>query len=190
MAQDLKADGFREAGTVHAARFALTNGRTSWNRRTVVVVDEAAMLDSRVTGELLTEAKSAGAKVILAGDDRQLASIERGGLLTELRKAHGAAETTKVTRQKVDWQRQAARDLAEGRFDSAVHCEAAFAVRGRVQFAGLPQGNQSAVCSERPCPGGGPRRRHGPWSRRLFPPYQHRAAKRSCCTCRTKNRGP
>ena len=78
------------------------------------------MLDSRVTGELLAEAKSAGAKVILAGDDRQLASIERGGLFTELRKAHGAAEITEVTRQKVDWQRQAARDLAESRFDAAV----------------------------------------------------------------------
>ncbi len=120
VAQDLKADGFAEAGTVHAALFGLKNGRTSWDCRTVVVVDEAAMLDSRVTGEVLAEAKRAGAKVILAGDDRQLASIERGGLFTELRKQHGAAEITEVTRQKVDWQRQAARDLAEGRFDTAV----------------------------------------------------------------------
>jgi len=120
VAQDLKADGFTEAGTVHSALFGLKNGRTSWDRRTVVVVDEAAMLDSRVTGELLTEARRAGAKVILAGDDRQLASIERGGLFTELRQRHGAAEITEVTRQRVDWQRQAARDLAEGRFDTAV----------------------------------------------------------------------
>jgi len=121
VAQDLKGDGFREAGTVHAALFAIKNGRSpGWNKRTVLVVDEAAMLDSRVTGELLAEAKSAGAKVILAGDDRQLASIERGGLFTELRRQHGAAEITEVTRQKVDWQRQAARDLAEGRFDAAV----------------------------------------------------------------------
>ena len=126
VAQDLKADGFAEAGTVHAALFAIKNGRTAggrpsaWDRRTVVIVDEAAMLDSRVTGEVLAEAKRAGAKVVLAGDDRQLASIERGGLFTELRKAHGAAEITEVTRQQVDWQRQAARDLAEGRFDTAV----------------------------------------------------------------------
>ena len=120
VAQDLKADGFTEAGTVHAALFAIKNGRTSWDRRTVVVVDEAAMLDSRVTGEVLAKAKRAGVKVILSGDDRQLASIERGGLFTELRKQHGAAEITEVTRQKVDWQREAARDLAEGRFDSAV----------------------------------------------------------------------
>ena len=121
VSQDLKADGFREAGTVHAALFAIKNGRSpGWNKHTVLVVDEAAMLDSRVTGELLAEAKSAGAKVILSGDDRQLASIERGGLFTELRKAHEAAEITEVTRQRVDWQRQAARDLAEGRFDAAV----------------------------------------------------------------------
>jgi len=39
---------------------------------------------------------------------------------TELRKAHGAAEITEVTRQRVGWQRQVARDLAEGRFDAAV----------------------------------------------------------------------
>ena len=45
------------------------------------------MLDSRVTGELLAEARRAGAKVVLAGDDRQLASIERGGLFAELRAA-------------------------------------------------------------------------------------------------------
>jgi ATP-dependent exoDNAse (exonuclease V) alpha subunit len=64
--------------------------------------------------------RQAGAKVILAGDDRQLASIERGGLFTELKLRHGAAEITEVTRQKVDWQRQAARDLAEGRFGEAV----------------------------------------------------------------------
>ena len=120
VAQDLKADGFTEAATVHSALFGLKNGRTSWDRRTVVVVDEAAMLDSRVTGELLTEARRAGAKVILTGDDRQLASIERGGLFTELRQRYGAAEITEVTRQRVDWQRQAARDLAEGRFDTAV----------------------------------------------------------------------
>ena len=120
VAQDLKADGFVEAATVHSALFRIKNGRLMLDRGTVLVVDEAAMLDSRVTGELLAEAKRAGAKVVLAGDDRQLASIERGGLFTELRQQHGAAEITEVTRQRVDWQRQAARDLAEGRFDSAV----------------------------------------------------------------------
>jgi Ti-type conjugative transfer relaxase TraA len=118
--QDLTADGFAETATVHSALFRLKNGRLAFDQRTVLVVDEAAMLDSRVTGELLVEARRAGAKVVLAGDDRQLASIERGGLFTELVARHGAAELTEVTRQRVDWQRQASRDLAEGRFDSAI----------------------------------------------------------------------
>lgn len=120
VAQDLAADGFKEARTVHAALFAIKNGRTELDKRTVLIVDEAAMLDTKVTGELLLAARQAGAKVILAGDDRQLASIERGGLFAELRQRHGSAEITEVTRQRVDWQRQAARDLAEGRFAEAV----------------------------------------------------------------------
>ncbi len=120
VAQDMKAAGFGEAGTAHAALFALKNGRSEWDRHTVVIVDEAAMLDSRITGELLTAARSSGIKLILAGDDRQLASIERGGLFTELKARHGAAEITEVTRQQVDWQRRAAQDLAEGRFGAAV----------------------------------------------------------------------
>ena len=120
VAQDLKSDGFGQAATVHSELFRLKNGRTAWGSQTLVVVDEAAMLDSRVTGELLVEVKRAGAKLILAGDDRQLASIERGGLFAELRLRHGSAEITEVTRQKVDWQRQAARDLAEGQMAPAV----------------------------------------------------------------------
>ena len=120
VAQDLAHDGFTESGTVHSALFKLKNGRTAWDRNTVVMVDEAAMLDTKITGELLDAARQSGAKLILAGDDRQLASIERGGLFAELRQRHGAAEITEVTRQRVDWQRRAARDLAEGRFDAAV----------------------------------------------------------------------
>ena len=74
VAQDLKADGFARASTVHAELFRLKNGRATWDARTLVVVDEAAMLDSRITGELLAEARRSGAKLVLAGDDRQLAS--------------------------------------------------------------------------------------------------------------------
>jgi Ti-type conjugative transfer relaxase TraA len=125
VAQAMKEDGFDRAGfarssTVHAELFRLKNGRVQWDRRTLVVVDEAAMMDAKVTGEVLREARLSGAKVVLAGDDRQLGSIERGGLFTELKKEHGSAEITQVTRQKVDWQREAARDLSDGRFEDAL----------------------------------------------------------------------
>lgn len=120
VAQDMPADGFKEAGTVHSALFQLKNGRAHWNTDTIVMLDEAAMLDTPTTAELLQEVNCAGAKLILVGDDRQLSSIERGGLFSELLKRHGSAEITEVTRQEVDWQRQAARDLAQYRFGDAV----------------------------------------------------------------------
>jgi len=112
--------GFERTSTVHAELFRLKNGRVQWDRSTLVVVDEAAMMDAKVTGEVLREARLSGAKLVLAGDDRQLGSIERGGLFTELKKEHGSAEITQVTRQNVDWQREAARDLADGRHEDAL----------------------------------------------------------------------
>lgn len=159
VAQDLKADGFgrvsedggeagpgaiREgrAATVHSELFRLKNGHASWDARTLVVVDEAAMLDARVMGELLAEARRSGAKVLLAGDDRQLASIERGGLFPELVARHGAAEIREVTRQRVDWQRQAARDLSEGWTYAAV---AAFANHGALHWSGRQAAAQEAL---------------------------------------------
>lgn len=142
--QDLAADGFKEARTVHAALFAIKNGRTELDKRTVLIVDEAAMLDTKVTGELLLAARKAGAKVILAGDDRQLASIERGGLFAELRQRHGSAEIIEVTRQRVDWQRQASRDLAEGRFAEAV---GAFDKAGAITWTQSQDEARSALVS-------------------------------------------
>ncbi|MBP1806914.1 AAA family ATPase [Rubellimicrobium aerolatum] len=158
VAQDLAADGFGagagsgvgpvavarpgRAATVHSELFRLKNGRVTWGARTLVVVDEAAMCDARVTGELLAEARRSGAKVLLAGDDRQLASIERGGLFTELKAQHGSAEIIQVTRQKVDWQRQAAQDLAESRTEAAV---AAFAREGALHWAGTQEAARAAL---------------------------------------------
>ena len=45
----------------------------------MLVVDEAGMLGSRKLARLLGHAEQAGAKVVLVGDDRQLAAIEAGG---------------------------------------------------------------------------------------------------------------
>lgn len=142
VAQDLKAEGFARAGTVHAELFALKNGRVSWGARTLVVVDEAAMLDSRVTGELLAEVRRSGAKLVLAGDDRQLASIERGGLFAELKQRFGAATISQVTRQHEGWQRRAAQDLAAGRTGAAVR---AFDRHGAITWTGTQDEARAAL---------------------------------------------
>ena len=120
VAEDMKADGFARAGTVHSELFALNNGRTQWDRRTVVMVDEAAMLDTKIMAMLTTHAQEAGAKLILVGDDRQLSSIDRGGMFGVLKDRYGAAELTSVRRQHKHDDRRAAELMAEGNFHDAL----------------------------------------------------------------------
>ena len=48
VAQDMKKDGFRQSATLHSELFALNSGRRQWSRNTVVIVDEAAMLDTKL----------------------------------------------------------------------------------------------------------------------------------------------
>jgi Ti-type conjugative transfer relaxase TraA len=118
--QDMQRDGFTEARTVHSALFALKNDRDRWNENTVVMVDEAAMIGGKIMAELLARADAAGAKLVLVGDDRQLSSIERGGMFTELRERHGAAELADVTRQRDADHKAAAEMLSRGEFAEGV----------------------------------------------------------------------
>jgi Ti-type conjugative transfer relaxase TraA len=118
VAQDMKKDGFAEASTAHSAVWHQENNARSqkWDQRTVLLVDEAAMLDTEIMEKVFTNATRAGSKVILIGDDRQLASVARGGMFTEFRHEFGSAEIRKVRRQEADWQKEASANFSEGRF--------------------------------------------------------------------------
>jgi Ti-type conjugative transfer relaxase TraA len=120
VAQDMQRDGFARGATIHSELFALANNRTAWNSRTVVIVDEAAMIDTKLMMQVTTRAYEAGAKLILVGDDRQLSSIDRGGMFGVLKDKHGAAELTQVRRQGKPDDRRAAEMMAEGNFQSAL----------------------------------------------------------------------
>jgi Ti-type conjugative transfer relaxase TraA len=120
VAQDMQQDGFATARTIHSELFSLNNGRTRWDGRTVVIVDEAAMIDTRNMAMLTAHAYAARAKLILVGDDRQLSSIERGGMFGVLKDRYGAAELAVVRRQHKHDDRRAAELMAEGNFDTAL----------------------------------------------------------------------
>jgi len=121
VARGMAGDGFGHAATVHSELFALNNGRTNWNNRTAVIVDEAAMLDTKLMAMVTAYAHDSGAKLILVGDDRQLSSIDRGGMFGALKDRHGAAALTEVKRQhKID-ERRAAEMMAEGNFSDALN---------------------------------------------------------------------
>jgi conjugative relaxase-like TrwC/TraI family protein len=88
--------------------------------RTVLVVDEAGMLGSRKLARLLDHAAEARAKVVLVGDDKQLAAIEAGGGFRGLRLRLGAATLTENRRQAQPWERQAVEHLRDGDIELAM----------------------------------------------------------------------
>lgn len=131
VASDMALDGFSRAATIHSELFALKNGRRSWDSRTVVMVDEAAMLDTKLMAELTGAARDAGSKLILVGDDRQLASIDRGGMFGALKDQYGAAVLSEVARQYKDEDKRAASMMAEGNFAGALDI---FEAKGSIRW--------------------------------------------------------
>jgi hypothetical protein len=149
-AEGLRQLGFREGSTVHLELFNQANAHRQrfsapWNRRTLVILDEAAMLDTRTTKRLMDRAAETGAKVIIAGDDRQLASMERGGMFTAIKENYGSAKITKVRRQDTDWQRQASEDFSEGRVAEGLR---AYAEHGHVHWSGTVNESRDRLLSD------------------------------------------
>jgi hypothetical protein len=101
----------------------------------VLVVDEAGMLGSRKLARLLDHAERAGAKVVLVGDDRQLAAIEAGGGFRGLRLRLGASELTENRRQQQTWERGAVEHLRTGDLEAAL---GAYREHGRLVAAKTP----------------------------------------------------
>jgi conjugative relaxase-like TrwC/TraI family protein len=123
-------EGFSDIRTVDRLLFDLGSGRAQLDAKTVVVVDEAAMLGSRKLGPLLDHAHHAHAKVILVGDDRQFAPIDAGGGFRALRLRLGASELTENRRQVQAWEQRAIDDLRAGRIEQAI---AAYAEHDRIR---------------------------------------------------------
>jgi ATP-dependent exoDNAse (exonuclease V) alpha subunit len=120
VAKNLARDGFDHATTLHRELIDLNNGRTRWDAKTVVMVDEAAMVSTKLMAMIAAHAHDAGTKLILVGDDRQLSSLDHGGMFSELRKRHGAAVLSEVRRQYKPDEARASEMMAEGNFDAAL----------------------------------------------------------------------
>jgi conjugative relaxase-like TrwC/TraI family protein len=72
----LQEEGFEDVATCDRLLGDLDRGEERLDARTVLVVDEAGMVGSRKLTRLLQHAHQARAKVVLVGDDRQLAAID------------------------------------------------------------------------------------------------------------------
>jgi ATP-dependent exoDNAse (exonuclease V) alpha subunit len=142
VAQDMQASGFHHAATLHSELFRLNTGRARWNANSVIILDEAAMVDTKLMAELVGHAARAGAKLIMVGDDRQLSSIDRGGMFGVLKDRYGAAQLAQVRRQAKNDDRRAAELMAEGNFDTALRM---YAQKGAIHWKPTQDGAARAL---------------------------------------------
>jgi conjugative relaxase-like TrwC/TraI family protein len=128
----LQGEGFEDVATCDRLLAELDRGHEQLDARTVLVVDEAGMLGSRKLARLLEHAQRAQAKVVLVGDDRQLAAIDAGGGFRALRLRLGASELVENRRQHQAWEREALDLIRSGLVEEAV---AAYRAHDRVVAA-------------------------------------------------------
>lgn len=105
--------GIERSGTLARLRAEVGSGG-GFDRRTVLIVDEAGMAETREAAAVLTACESAGVKVIAVGDPGQLASVQAGGWFGSLVRRQGAARLTEVVRQRDPVERRALALVHEG----------------------------------------------------------------------------
>jgi conjugative relaxase-like TrwC/TraI family protein len=120
------------AMTTDALQRRVETGKLKMGFRTVVMMDEAGMADSKRLHELeqLTSAK--GSKLVLVGDSAQLSPIGAGGLFAEIEKRAPKAELTQVKRAQHEWERGAWAELRQG---NAAKALAAYQAHDRLHLA-------------------------------------------------------
>ena len=88
--------------------------------RSVVVVDEAAMNDTRLMADLVRETERVGAKLLLVGDESQLPPVAAGNPFKTLKNELGFATLMENRRQRQEWQKEASREIRVGEIKEAL----------------------------------------------------------------------
>lgn len=98
-AAELEAGSGIQSQTAHSLLLQLESGKASLSEQSVLVLDEAGMVDSVTLARLTDYAHEAGSKLILSGDSRQLEAVGTANLLRDVGREIGGADLIQITRQ-------------------------------------------------------------------------------------------
>ncbi|SPR15417.1 conjugal transfer protein TraA [Orientia tsutsugamushi] len=114
---ELRSKGYTEVYTVKGF---LYNRKKIFMKGSLIVVDEAGMVGTKAYAELFRVVRNNNCQLILAGDEKQLASIERGGMFEMLSNIFGSHVLVNIRRQSENWSREAATKFAESNILSGI----------------------------------------------------------------------
>jgi conjugative relaxase-like TrwC/TraI family protein len=92
----------------------IEKGHIKLNDRTVVIMDEAGMADTRRLSRLVALTAERQSKLLLVGDSRQLSPVGPGGVFRELEQQVPTAQLSQVHRARHGWERTAWREIRDG----------------------------------------------------------------------------
>lgn len=115
----MKEMGIDDSRTLKSGLLSMESGHYCLNKKTCVVVDEAAMVDNKQMASLLYYVEKSKAKLILVGHDKQLSPVGVGGVFPLLMDANMRIELNDVYRQK-GWQKDLSNSLVSGNFGQGV----------------------------------------------------------------------
>lgn len=114
-AERLGADASLERSiTTDALLARVQSGGVHLDAKTVVVMDEAGMADTKRLAALMEVTARAESKLVLVGDHAQLSAIGAGGMFAELQGKAPTAEVSEVHRARHAWEREAWQQVRAG----------------------------------------------------------------------------
>ena len=125
------ADCGISSDTVHSFLKSFEHGRSQYDSKTIIVLDEAGMVDHQRFHGLIQAVEKLGIKLVASGDRGQLSPVEAGVPFRLAVAEAGKADLTTVLRQKVPWQKEATVLFGQGRAEEALK---AYLDKGHIHF--------------------------------------------------------
>ncbi|HEY1854071.1 MAG TPA: MobF family relaxase [Solirubrobacterales bacterium] len=144
----LRAEGLEAqtvAGLLGRLDARVEEGKAALARNSVLLVDEAGMVDSATLARLIDHADRAEAKLVLIGDPAQLGEIEAGGLFAAIARRSEEVRLDEVIRHDHQLDREAAKLIREGRGAEALD---RYAREGRVVVAANHEQRREAIVAD------------------------------------------
>lgn len=107
-------------GRLPRPSFSIERPRLKLTKKTILVVDEAGMVNTADLAALIAAATKARAKIVLVGDSKQLQPIGPGGAFKAISEMVSTAKLTEIKRQSEEWARDMVKLFSEGKAEGAL----------------------------------------------------------------------
>lgn len=135
--QNFEGSGIDSQGiksqTLHKFLKSFEEGRCQYNENSILVLDEADMVDVERFDKFLGAVQTLGVKAVVVGDGAQLQPVEAGPAFRLVTERVGVSRLEEIARQKKDWQKEATVLFGQQESQKAIQ---AYQERGHVHIIG------------------------------------------------------